>query len=121
MATAAKQDSLEAKLTNLGVGAAYTSTAAANTNTAVTLPATTGKAWIIYSVEYSYAGTPDPDKTLVVTEGSTVKRTTQVTGSGAQLLTINQIYTVGAAVTLTLLAGGVNIVGSLNVTARLAD
>jgi hypothetical protein len=128
VATEVKQDtqitslaSIDLKLSNVGVGSPYTATAAANTNTVVTLPATTGRAWIIYNVEFSYAGTPDPDKTLVITEGATVRRTTQVTASGAGPLTINQIYAAGAAVTVTLLAGGAGVVGSVNITAKLAD
>lgn len=124
---------LETKLTNIdvniavlngltfaaGVGSSYTETAAANTATAITLPATSGKSWIIYNVEFSYAGTPDTGATLTIAEGAVVKRRTQVTASGAGPLIVNQIYTPGSAVTVTLSAGGTDVVGSLNISAKV--
>lgn len=101
------------------VATAYSATSSANSAALITLPAVTGKRWIIYSLEFSYAQLPSSG-VVTIAEAGVEKYRLFVTTAGAAPTRCLRKFAIGAAITVTLVAGGAGVIGSLNLSAEAA-
>lgn len=92
---------------------------AANAAATVTLAATTGKAWVITALSWSYNAAPTGGLVTVADGGTTVLELAVIaSGPGEVSLPLAGIAgTTGNAVTVTLAAAGAAVTGRLNVAA----
>lgn len=100
-----------------------TQTPASNTNAVCTLAAPTTGRWRINQIRWSYSAVPTM-ATLIIswtdpTAGALSETYYVSAGGPGFLLFENQNFPVGVAVTLTLLAGGGGILGSIYADARV--
>ena len=100
---------------SVAMSADNVSTPAVNTAAVITYPAVANQATIIGKIIYSYSGNPAGGNLTITEDGATVF-SLDIFGPGEKPLDLGPLRAAtGAAVVITLAAGGTNITGKLNV------
>lgn len=87
---------------------------AANTAASITVTPARNSRVVIKKIVWSYTAAPTNGRLFIEVDGSTVF-SIYITGAGPGPLNMDTQFAIGAAVTITLSAGGGVVAGSLNV------
>lgn len=95
---------------------AYVNSPGANLDAVVTLAATSGASHYIWRVDWSYSGAPTGGN-LTITDGSATVFELDITAAGPGFVEFpsGRAGTPGAALVVTLNAGGTGVLGKVNV------